>query len=122
MKITISEVLNGKQVLEKLVDKEVSIKVAYRLSRIIKVLNEELQLFEEQRQKLVQKYGTQQEDAPEGSITVSEENLEPFQKDLSELLTAEIDLGCEPMNIDEFGDNVEIKTAELMMIEKFIAG
>jgi hypothetical protein len=122
MKITISEVLNGKQVLEKLVEKEVSIKAAYRLSRIIKVLNGELQLFEEQRQKLVQKYGTQPEDAPEGNIVVSEENLEPFQKDLSELLTAEIDLGCEPMNIDEFGDNVEIKTAELMMIEKFIAG
>jgi len=119
MKITISEVLNGKQVLEKLVDKEISIKTAYRLSRIIKVLNEELQLFEEQRQKLVQQYGEVQED---DSVVVGKEKLQDFQNDLSELLTAEIDLGCEPMNIDEFGDNVEIKTAELMMIEKFIAG
>ena len=122
MKITISEVLNGKTVLEKLVDKEISIKTAYRLSRIIKVLNEELQHFEEQRQKLVQQYGKQQEDAPEGNVTVSEENIEPFQNDLTELLTAEIDLGCEPMNINEFGDDVEIKTAELMMIDKFIVG
>ena len=122
MKITISEVLNGKTVLEKLVDKEISIKTAYRLSRIIKVLNEELQHFEEQRQKLVQQYGKQQEDTPEGNVTVSEENIEPFQNDLTELLTAEIDLGCEPMNINEFGDDVEIKTAELMMIDKFIVG
>lgn len=119
MKITISEILNGRPVLEKLVDKEISIKTAYRLSRIIKVLNEELQHFEEQRQKLVQQYGEQQEDAPEGNVVVLEENMEPFQKDLAELLTAEIDLNCEPMHIEEFGD-VKIKTSELLLIESFL--
>jgi hypothetical protein len=119
MKITISEILNGKPVLEKLVDKEISIKTAYKLSRMIKVLNEELQTFEESRQKLVQQYGEVQED---DSIAVQEDNIEAFNTELADLLTAEIEVGCEPMNIDEFADSVEMKTAELMMIEKFITG
>lgn len=119
MKITISEVLNSKPVLEKLVDKEISIKTAYRLSRIIKELNGELQHFEEQRQKLVHKYGKQQEDAPEGNIIVPEENMGPFQEELAELLTAEIDLNCSPMNIEEFGD-VKITTSEILLIDSFL--
>ena len=117
MQITISEILKGKSVLEKLVDKEISIKTAYKLSRMIKVLNEELQTFEESRQKLVQQYGEVQED---DSIAVKEDNIEAFNTELADLLTAEIEVGCEPISIDEFADGVEIKTAELMMIEKFI--
>lgn len=119
MNITISEVLNAKPVLEKLVDEEISIKTAYRLSRIIKELNGELQHFEEQRQKLVHKHGEQQEDAPEGNITVPEENMLDFQRELSELLTVDIELDCNPMHIDEFGD-VKITTSEILLIDCFL--
>ena len=119
MNITISEILNAKPVLEKLVDKEISIKTAYRLSRVIKELNGELQTFEEQRQKLVHKYGTQKKDAPEGSITVTEENMGEFQKELSELLTAELNLNCTPMDIDEF-DDVKLTTSEILLIDSFL--
>jgi hypothetical protein len=119
MEITISEILNAKPVLEELVDKEISIKTAYRLSRIIKELNNELQTFEEQRQKLVQKHGEQQEDAPEGNIVVSEENMPAFQQELAELLMATLNLNCEPMHIDEFGD-IKMRTSELLLIDKFL--
>lgn len=119
MEITISEILNAKPVLEELVEQDISIKTAYRLSRIIKELNNELQTFEEQRQKLVQKHGEQQEDAPEGNIVVPEENMAPFQQELAELLTATINLNCKPMHVDEFGD-IKIKTSRLLLIDSFL--
>jgi len=119
MKITISEILNAKPVIEELVEQDISIKTAYRLSRIIKELNNELQTFEEQRQKLVHKHGKQVEDAPTGNVVVPEENMEVFQKDLSELLTATLNLNCEPMRVEEFGD-IKIKTSRLLLMDSFL--
>ena len=116
MKLTLGELLNGKPALEKLVNLEISIKAAYKLSRIIRKLNEELQNFEEQRQKLVNQYGEPQEN---GNVIVTQENMEAFAKELNDLASLEIELDFEPVSLEELGD-VKMKAAELMLIEKFV--
>lgn len=116
MKLTLGELLNGKPALEKLVNLEIGIKTAYKISRIIRKLNEELQHFEEQRQKLVTQYGEPQEN---GNVIVTEENMEAFAQELNDLVALEIKLDFEAVSLDELGD-VKMAPAELMLIEKFV--
>jgi single-stranded DNA-specific DHH superfamily exonuclease len=116
MKTTILDILNGQAALEKLVGQEVKISAAFRLSKLIKEINEELQLFEEHRQSLVKKYGDEQED---GNVVIPEDKLEEFQTEFNELLTTEVDLKHDPIAVDDLGD-VEMTTAELLLIEKFL--
>jgi hypothetical protein len=86
------------------------------ISRIIRKLNEELQNFDEQRQKLVSQYGEPQEN---GNVIVTQENMEAFAKELNELAALEIELDFSPVPLDELGD-IKMKPAELMLIEKFV--
>lgn len=116
MKITLGELLNGKPALEKLVNLEISIKTAYKLSRIINKLNNELQNFEDQRQKLVSKYGEPEEN---GNVIVTQENMEAFSNELNELINLEIELAYEPVSLEELGD-VKMRASELMLIDKFV--
>jgi hypothetical protein len=116
MEITLGELLNGKEPLEKLVNLEINIRTAFRLSKVITKVNTELQLFEEKRMELVNKYGTADDD---GNVTVSQENIAAFQNELGELISLEVALDFEPVDIDEIGD-VKMTAAEMMFIQKFV--
>ena len=62
MKITLGEIINGKNSLEKLISKEIKIKAAFKLSKLTKMINEEIQLYENQRGSLIKKYGGEPDD------------------------------------------------------------
>lgn len=116
MKITMGELFNGKDVLEKLVGLDINVQAAFKLNRMVRAINEELVLFEEQRQKLINKYGENQED---GSVMVTPENQEEFHKELIDLFNVEINLQFDPISVKGLGD-VKISAAELMMIDKLL--
>ena len=59
--LKVQELLNGLDVLEKLKDKSLPIKLSYQLARAIKTLREEKETYFQVIQELVEKYGERDE-------------------------------------------------------------
>jgi hypothetical protein len=118
MKIKVGEIVASRESLAKLIGKELPVKAAFRLSRVVKTLNTELKDFEEQRMKLIQKYGEKKE-GQEDTMIVKPENMEAFSTEMEALFTEEIEVSYEPVTVADLG-NVQITPSDMVALEKFI--
>lgn len=95
-------------------NKALPVKTSFALSRLVKKLSSELQTFEDERQKLIEKYeGKISEDGSQ--YTFTPENMKEFSKEVSDLLACEIDVAFEPLTLESFG-NVDLTPNDLLMI------
>jgi hypothetical protein len=97
------------QSITKMYNTDLPIKLSYKISKMIDPVGNELQKIEEQRIKLVEKYGEKNETG----ITVTENNLDSFNKEFSELLEVEIDLPITPINLDDIPEEVKLTGFEV---------
>ncbi|MFZ5986929.1 MAG: hypothetical protein ACOYWZ_07380 [Bacillota bacterium] len=112
MKLTLKEILQNVESLGKLLNKELPVKTAYRLGRLSKALQSELDQFNLTRNNLIKKYGKEKDGQyqidPEDKISI-----EKFSKEIDELLAIEINIDAyDPISIDDLG---EIKLSAIDM-------
>lgn len=74
--------------------------------------NEELKLMEEERQKMINKYGKEKD----GIVAVQDENKDSFLKEFGDLLETQIDVDWDPIPVDSLGE-VELSVAEITKIQ-----
>jgi len=112
MKVSLFEIYSSVSVLNKLVDLALPAKSSYKFVKIMKKFNEELKMMEDERQKLINKYGEEKE----GTVIVLDGNRETFLKEFGDLLETQIDVDWDPISIDSLG-NVELSVAEITKIQ-----
>lgn len=117
MKLLMQDIFLVKDPLTKLIQKDMPIKCAVKLKRLVKKLEEELKIFDEARMDLFKKYGEEQEDQ---KIMVKEENAPEFNKEFNDLASIEIEVDFEPISVEDFGDKVDISANDLISLEKII--
>lgn len=126
MKLTNRKIINDVGLLLKLSNIQLPVRTSYVISRNIKKIEKELEIYNEERQKLLDKYAEKNED---GSLKVDEndqlkipnENLKAWNKDINELLDIEIDIDIHKFNIkDLLNSNCEITANELILIDYMI--
>jgi len=99
------------------------IRTAYRVSRITEKLRVEYLQIEEQRAKLVQKYGESQEgQMPQGKqmqreLRVKQENLADFAQDFGELLKEEVEVDFEPLDFESLPETIQMSAQDLALID-----
>lgn len=116
MTLTLMQIKNAEAVLNKLLTSPLPVKVSYRLSKIIKKLNEELTQFENSRQKLFEKYGT---DDGQGSLTVGDQNQAVFLSELNSLLAETVDLEDIKIQLDDIAD-IKFSAVEIAQLEPWL--
>jgi hypothetical protein len=112
MKVKLLEIYSSVSVMNKLLDAELPASVAFQLTKLLKNLNDEIKVIEEQRVKLVSKHGETTENQ---GVTVSETNKEAFLKEFGELLDTEIELNWTPVPVSKF-DSVNMSANDLLKI------
>ena len=119
MKITVGEILNMKDTLKKLLDKEFSPKIAFKLSKLGIRLQEELQSFENSRISLLKKYG--EIDEKENTVSIEdEEKRKECAKEIEKILMEEIDIDFSPIKIDDLGDDLKLSASDITVLNKII--
>jgi hypothetical protein len=115
MKIKLLNILNSKQVLEKL-GSETSFDavIAYRIAKNIKALSSEFASFEEARINLIKKYGKEKEGGKEGEMEILKENMLPYEKDISALLLEEVEISIIPIKVSNLKN---VSPNELLLID-----
>jgi hypothetical protein len=114
MQVTLQTLLQAKASLEKLIQLNFKVKISYALLKFIKKANEELKDFEEAKDKLVKRYGTEKD----GNIIIENNspNMEPFIKELNELLAHSVEMPDLKIKIAEI-EAEAISTSDLLQLE-----
>lgn len=117
MKITLKQLTESFASLGKFAsDEALSIKQKYWLSRIAGAAEKEMQSFERVRLVLVKKYGDEKGDM----WTVPPANLESFQAEFDDLLTAEIELPGDPIKLDTLPEAIKLTALDMTRLEWLI--
>jgi len=116
MKLSLGDIRIMKDPMIKLLDQELPIKVAWSLTKLVKVFDKELSEIEDFRVSLIKKMGESDEN---GSIKVPEEKMNEFIEKFNELLQTEIEVEFEPIDIDKLGD-IKIDTQSLIALDKIL--
>lgn len=115
MNVTIATLINATPVFSKITNKELSPVVSFRLVKLIKEINVELEIFEKEKEKLLKKYGKKNDD---DSYTILDENKDSWNKDIAELLSLNVDITAEKVNLAN--EDIKISPADMMKIEEFV--
>jgi len=117
MKIKLGELKSIEESLKKLITMSLPIRIAYNLSKTLKKVSDELALFEEQKNNLIRKYGS--EDEEKKVIEVKDpEKMVNFAKEINELLGVEMDLEFTPIDISLL-EGKELSAADMINLNMF---
>ncbi len=124
--IKLQELPNIINNLNIIAEKDIPIKLSYKLSKLNKKLQEEQKYYEEQNIKIINKYGEKDDN---GELKVNQENnsipiimdkIQDFQKEMTELNELEFEVEFDPIKIEEFGSINISPNSILHLVDKFI--
>lgn len=120
MKLSNERLVNSIGVLSKLTNMELPIKLSYALSKNITKIDRELEVYNKERQKLIEKYG---EKDKEGKLKTKEDgtinilDIDSFNKDLKEILEIETEIDIHTIDLENINTDIKITPGELMIID-----
>lgn len=124
MKITNRELLNKIRVLESTAEKQLGVKVSYIIAKNIKNINKELELFNEEKIKIINKYSEKDE---QGNPKINNNNFilvkgkeDLVNKEYNELLDIEIEIDIKKFNINEIDSEAKFTPNELIELDFMI--
>ncbi len=120
MKFKLNEVYSLVRSLPKLTNKELPIRISYRLLKLLKSCSEEMETLEKSRIKLIKKYASEKKDDKEKKdMSVSDKNKEKFQEEFTTLLEEEVEIDFKPIAIKDLGE-ITLTTNDLISLQKII--
>lgn len=124
IKITLGELLNATDTLQKLAQKDFKAKLAWSISRLLKAAEKEVQEFNEARMNLIKKYGMKDEQNElitdeKGNCKITDENINEFSTELNDLIATEVEINANKMSLDLF-DDAEFSPSDMVLLEPFI--
>lgn len=124
MKVTIREILEGQDTLQKLSHQPLPGRAAFQIGRLLKKLKEVLASYNEVRVKLIEKYAKKNED---GSFEVNDnneyqftaENMQAYVSEINSVIADEVEVEARPINFKDI-ENLEFTAAEMTFLEPFL--
>lgn len=115
MKIKVYEIKEIVKVINKIMSSDFPIVVSFRLSKMIKPINDILKIVTEKEEQLYKKYG----ETKDNKINIKPENFDIFNKEYYEFVNEEIEIDVDKINIKDI-EKVELKPIEINLIKDFL--
>lgn len=116
MEVTLGQIYASFNLLNRVVDQQLPVRLAFRFTRLIRELNKEFTSLEKLRDGLVKKYGEGVE-GQEGAFRVAEEHKETFMTDFQDLLQETVEIQWELISIEAPGlDALSLSVRELNIL------
>ncbi len=123
MTVTLQDIVNAVEPLNDIVDREIPVRLAYKLMTLSDEVNEHQKRYEKLRRELVQKYGEpvyDEEGNDTGQIQVKQDQNEAFIQEHRDLLANEVEISTPSITLSELEGAGNIKTWYLMRLRPFI--
>jgi hypothetical protein len=109
MKLTLGQLVDAAKPLENLGLKDIPIITARKLLKAIDLIQPELKIVDQMRQKLFAKYGSPD---GKGGLEIQPDNFSAFNKEWQKLCEETVELNIPEITLDELG-NVSVKPMDL---------
>lgn len=124
IKVNLNNIVNSASTFRELSEKQLPIRVAFRIARLIRELDKENATFESSRRAIIEKYAMRDEagkiaQANNGNILLQQDKIEDCNNELNELLSTEVEINADKINIEDL-DKIEMTPAQVYNIEAFI--
>jgi hypothetical protein len=110
MNITVKEIIIAKDALSALANHKLPIKTSYSISKLIRIINKELESFNSIRQTIIRNY------VPEGEQITPELN-EHIMKDMNAELEKIVSISLNKIDLSSL--NIEINARDIIALEPF---
>lgn len=122
--LKLNEVISIWEKLNNLLDKEMSAKLSFKLSKILNTLSKEIMAYEVSRKKLIERFAKKNS---EGQVIFNENNqavFEPmnaqkFNDEYLQLIDVDIKVSYDPISLSEFND-IKLTINEMSALQNFI--
>jgi len=117
--------VNDAPALGAISQKNLPIKVSYVLAKNISKIEDELKLYNKEKQKLIDMYSIKDEEGKplieDNNIRIAEEYITDWNRDIKDLLDIENEIDIHKFHIDELVNfNCNMSPMELMLIDYMI--
>ena len=114
MKTSIKQILNARETLSRLAGRTLPVKQSYRLAKLVKAIYGEINVYDGERIKLCEKYGTLNKE--KHIYEFEDETYKSFETDINVLQSQEIELDIKLIDISD----LELSAQDIISIEPFI--
>lgn len=122
--VTIAQLLNSIDVLQKLAKMQLKAKLAWSVARLLKAADAEIQDFNNTRLDLIRKYGEKDENEQlitdeNGNCKIKPDEISNFTNELTELTASEIEINANKIHINDI-ENLDFTPTDMAALETFI--
>ena len=123
IRVNLNDILNASETFNKIMGQSFKGSLAFKIARLARELNKEVETFNTERQKILTKYCEKDENGElvveeNGNVKVIQDKIIEFNDEFTSLLNTEVEINADkiPMNnIDDF----DITPQEMLVLEKF---
>lgn len=125
MTIKMHQILEFQFFYDKIKEKEMSIKTAYKFSKLISRLDTEIKFYQKKFQSILEKYGEKDKDGnfklteDKKGVVIKQENLIVCQKEVEELHNLDIEISEVDFTLDEL-DSLNVTIQDMNIIIPFM--
>ena len=124
MKITLRNILEGQETLQKLSNQPLKGRTAFQVGRLLKKLEEVLNAYNETRLKLIEKYAKRKDDGEfelndKNEYQFTKENMQAYVEEINKLILEEVEIEAKPIPFEDI-ENLEFTAAEATFLEPFL--
>lgn len=122
--MTLNDIFNAVPVLREISSKEFPGSVTFKIARLIRELDKEIQLFDEERGKIANKYGEKDENEmlivqDNGMIKIPDDKIQECNEELQALFNTQVEINANKLSADIF-DNIEMTPTQAMNLEVIV--
>ena len=123
IKVSLNDILNATETFQTIMQQSFKGSLAFKIARLARELNKEMDTFNEQRRKLLEKYCVRDEDGnlkqlENGNVQVIPEKIPEFNEEFNSLLATEVEINADKLPMDQI-DNFDITPQQMLNIEMF---
>ena len=123
IKVTMGQILTANQIFTKLINDTYTGRAAFTIARLVREVTKETESFEKARMEIIRRYGDKDENGElilnEGNVHISEENISKCNQELNDVLSAELEINAEPIDM-QWLEKVELSLNEALVLEPFM--
>lgn len=123
IKVLLSDIVNATETFNKIMQQSFKGSLAFKIARLARELEKEMKTFNDERQKIIQKYGEKDDNGElkindDGNVKFEAGKLNEINEEFNALLNNELEINAEPLPISKI-DDFNLTPQEMLNIEKF---
>ena len=123
IKIKLSDVVNSTETFNKIMQQPFKGSLAFKIARLARELEKEMQTFNDERMKMIRKYGKKDKNdelivSDNGNVEFENDKIDELNNEFNSLLETEIDINADKLPMDSI-DEFELTPQEVIGLEKF---